>query len=103
MVPLAVRLASAGFKPRRLTYSGRRSLDAALERLASERAAPHFVGHSLGGVLIFDMLARHPEVAAGGIVHSVGSQGAAASTPPLPAPAALQAPLDLPAVRGCSR
>lgn len=68
LAPLAARLARAGFRPRRIAYSGRRSLEAAVEGLARERAAPHFVGHSLGGVLIFDMLARHPEVAAGRIV-----------------------------------
>jgi len=68
MAPLAARLARAGFSPRRIAYSGRRSLDAALDRLAQERAAPHFVGHSLGGVLIFDMLSRHPQIRAGRIV-----------------------------------
>ena len=68
MLPLAARLARAGFRPRRMAYSGRRSLDAAIERLARERTTPHFVGHSLGGVLIFDMLARHPELAAGRVV-----------------------------------
>jgi pimeloyl-ACP methyl ester carboxylesterase len=68
MVPLAARLARAGFRTRRIAYSGRRSLDAAMECLAREHAAPHFVGHSLGGVLIFDMLSRHPQVAAGRIV-----------------------------------
>jgi pimeloyl-ACP methyl ester carboxylesterase len=68
MAPLAARLARAGFRPRRIAYSGRRSLDAVMESLARERAAPHFVGHSLGGVLIFDTLTRHPEVRAGRIV-----------------------------------
>jgi pimeloyl-ACP methyl ester carboxylesterase len=68
MAPLAARLARAGFSPRRIAYSGRRSLDAALDRLAHERAAPHFVGHSLGGVLVFDMLSRHPQIRAGRIV-----------------------------------
>jgi len=68
MRPLAARLARAGFRTRRLAYSGRRSLEVAMERLARERAAPHFVGHSLGGVLILDTLSRHPEVAAGRIV-----------------------------------
>ncbi len=68
MAPLALRLARAGFRPRRIAYSGRRSLDAAMERLARERTAPHFVGHSLGGVLIYDTLSRHPEVPAGRIV-----------------------------------
>ena len=51
-----------------MAYSGRKSLDAALERLARERAAPHFVGHSLGGVLIFDLLSRHPEIGVARIV-----------------------------------
>ena len=68
LAPLAARLARAGLRPRRLAYSGRRSLEAAVQLLARERAAPHFVGHSLGGVLIFDMLSRHREVAAGRIV-----------------------------------
>ena len=68
MAPLAARLGRAGFRPRRIAYSGRRSLEAAMEGLARERAAPHFVGHSLGGVLIFDMLLRHPEVRAGRVV-----------------------------------
>jgi len=62
MAPLAARLARAGFRPRRMAYSGRRSLEAALERLARERAVPHFVGHSLGGVLVLEMLNRSPEV-----------------------------------------
>lgn len=68
MAPLAARLSRAGFRTRRFVYSGRRSLEAAVQQLARERAAPHFVGHSLGGVLIFDMLSRHREVAAGRIV-----------------------------------
>ena len=68
LAPLAARLARAGFRPRRIAYSGRRSLEEAIERLARERTAPHFVGHSLGGVLAFDMLTRHPEVATGRIV-----------------------------------
>src|SRR5258705_148291 len=70
MAPLGARLARAGFRPRRFAYSGRRSLAGAMERLAAvaRGGAPHFVGHSLGGVLIFDMLARHPGAGAGRIV-----------------------------------
>ena len=68
MVPLAARLARAGFRPRRFAYSGRRSLVASVERLAREHSSPHFVGHSLGGVLILDMLSRYREVGAGRIV-----------------------------------
>ncbi|HTM59462.1 MAG TPA: alpha/beta hydrolase [Burkholderiales bacterium] len=68
MTPLAARLSRAGFRTRRLAYSGRHSLEAAMQLLARERAAPHFVGHSLGGVLILDMLSHHPGVAAGRVV-----------------------------------
>jgi pimeloyl-ACP methyl ester carboxylesterase len=70
MAPLGARLARAGFRPRRFAYSGRRSLAGATERLAAftRGGAPHFVGHSLGGVLIFDMLSRHPGAGAGRIV-----------------------------------
>ena len=68
MAPLGARLRRAGFRPWRFAYSGRRSLEAALERLAREGGSPHFVGHSLGGVLIFDMLSRYRDVAAGRIV-----------------------------------
>jgi pimeloyl-ACP methyl ester carboxylesterase len=70
MAPLGARLARAGFRARRYAYSGRRSLEAAMSGLAAlarERTA-HFVGHSMGGVLILDTLARHPELAAGRIV-----------------------------------
>src|SRR5260370_404112 len=67
MAPLAARLAHAGYHPRRFAYSGRRSLEGAMERLARFTGA-HFVGHSLGGVLILDMLGRHSEVRAGRIV-----------------------------------
>ena len=71
MAPLGARLARAGFRPSRFAYSGRRSIDEAIDelaRFAGERAAPHFVGHSLGGALILDMLERNREVAAGRVV-----------------------------------
>jgi pimeloyl-ACP methyl ester carboxylesterase len=70
MAPLSARLVRGGYRPRHFAYSGRRSLDAALERLAgfARGGAPHFVGHSLGGVLILDMLGRYRDVAAGRIV-----------------------------------
>ena len=70
MAPLGARLARAGFRPRLFAYSGRRSLAGALQRLAdfTQGGAPHFVGHSLGGVLVFDMLSRHPGAGAGRIV-----------------------------------
>lgn len=70
MVPLGARLARAGFRPRRFAYSGRRALEDAVQRLVdlTRGRAPHFVGHSLGGVLILDMLERHRELGAGRIV-----------------------------------
>jgi pimeloyl-ACP methyl ester carboxylesterase len=70
MAPLGARLARAGYRPRRFAYSGRESLEGAMERLAqfTRGGAPHFVGHSLGGVLIFDTLSRHSGAGAGRIV-----------------------------------
>jgi pimeloyl-ACP methyl ester carboxylesterase len=70
MAPLGARLARAGYRPRRFAYSGRESLEGAIERLAdfTRGRAPHFVGHSLGGVLIFDTLDRYRELTAGRIV-----------------------------------
>jgi len=70
MALLAARLGARGYAVRVFTYSGRKPLDANIERLArfardSLGGRPaHFVGHSLGGVLIFEMLERHPEIAA---------------------------------------
>lgn len=73
MALVAARLRRAGFAPRLFAYYGRQPLAANMERLAdfSRRlsgAAPHFVGHSLGGVLIFDMLSGRPEIPAGRVV-----------------------------------
>jgi pimeloyl-ACP methyl ester carboxylesterase len=73
MALLAARLRRAGFAPRTFAYYGRAPLAANLERLAdfalrSLGAPPHFVGHSLGGVLLFDMLSARPDVPAGRIV-----------------------------------
>ena len=70
MAVLAARLRRAGFAPRTFAYYGREPLAANLERLAEfarrpNAAPPHFVGQSLGGVLIFDMLCARPDVAAG--------------------------------------
>lgn len=69
MMLLAARLARSGYATRVFAYRGRSPLEANLERLARlaretlEGRAAHFVGHSLGGVLILDLLARHPEIA----------------------------------------
>ena len=66
---LARRLKNRGYETRVFPYSGRKSHAAnveALARFASGNA--YFVGHSLGGVLVLDMLNRHPEVQAGATV-----------------------------------
>ena len=65
MALLAARLASRGYEARVFAYRGRDTYERnveALARFARDKAL--FVGHSLGGVLILDMLTRHPEVAA---------------------------------------
>ncbi len=73
MAVLAARLRRAGFSPRMFAYYGREPLAANIERLAefsraSGAAPPHFVGQSLGGVLIFDMLSARADVPAGRVV-----------------------------------
>lgn len=62
---LAARLSRAGYVTHLFSYRGRSSFEANVERLsnfARERPEAYFVGHSLGGVLIFEMLNRHPEI-----------------------------------------
>lgn len=66
--PLFARLRRAGFTPHLFSYSGRASLDVNVERLArfardtaGSRAA-HFIGHSLGGVLVLETLNRHADL-----------------------------------------
>jgi pimeloyl-ACP methyl ester carboxylesterase len=71
MALLGARLGRRGFSTHIFQYSGRDSLEGNVERLsrhARARGKVHFVGHSLGGVLIFDMLSRHPELDAGSVV-----------------------------------
>jgi pimeloyl-ACP methyl ester carboxylesterase len=71
MAYIAARLAKAGFRTHRFGYWGRAPLEANIERLArfiDGRRNLHLVGHSLGGVLIYDTLRRHPELACGRIV-----------------------------------
>lgn len=70
MALIALRLARAGYRARSFAYSGRSPFQANVERLARfvGGSAAHFVGHSLGGVLVYDMLTRHSEVAAGRVV-----------------------------------
>ena len=70
MALLAARLARAGYAPHLFSYRGSSPLEANVERLAHfarDRLAgrpAHFIGHSLGGVLILETLNRHPELAA---------------------------------------
>jgi len=72
MAPLAARLRIAGFRCRLFGYPGaRRPLPAHAERLARFAhglGAAHFVGHSLGGLVILEALQRHRELSAGKVV-----------------------------------
>lgn len=76
MHPLAARLAPAGFRCHTFSYMGAgRPLEAHAARLArfardvSDEGSPaHFVGHSLGGLVILEALQRHAETAAGRVV-----------------------------------
>lgn len=66
---LAARLARAGYVTHLFSYSGRGPLEANVERLAryarqiGSGQAAHFVGHSLGGLLVLETLNRKPDVA----------------------------------------
>ena len=70
MAYIAARLAKAGFTTYRFGYWGRAPMDANIERLARfiDGRGCHLVGHSLGGVLIYDTLRCHPRLACGRIV-----------------------------------
>ncbi len=65
MTPLAARLQAAGFRCHLFSYHGReRPLEAHAERLAryARGIGPaHFVGHSLGGLVVLESLLRHPD------------------------------------------
>lgn len=74
MALLAARLARAGYKPQLFAYRGRSPLESNMARFARyAREAlggrpAHFIGHSLGGVLVLDMLNAHAEIAAASVV-----------------------------------
>jgi len=70
MAFITAQLARAGFKTYRFGYWGRAPLEANIERLARfiDGRGFHLVGHSLGGVLIYDTLCRHPSLACGRVV-----------------------------------
>jgi len=72
MQPLAARLGRAGFRCHNFSYLGAlRPLEVHAERLARlarEIGPAHFVGHSLGGLVILETLNRQAQVAAGRVV-----------------------------------
>lgn len=73
MLWMGAHLERTGYTVRRFLYSGRDPLEYNLERLArfareSCAGATHFVGHSLGGVLIHDLLQRDRSMRAGRVV-----------------------------------
>jgi pimeloyl-ACP methyl ester carboxylesterase len=72
MAPLAARLATEGFRCHLFRYAGRgHPPEANADRLLRFRLAlgpAHFVGHSLGGLVILDALGKAPGVAAGKVV-----------------------------------
>jgi pimeloyl-ACP methyl ester carboxylesterase len=65
---LAARLRAERFRTAIFAYAGRGPLEANVERLAQfarhtyDGRPVHFVGHSLGGLLVLQTLNRHPEV-----------------------------------------
>ena len=62
---LSLRLQRHGHEVHVFAYHGRAPHEANVEALARfSRGKTGFVGHSLGGVLVLDMLNRHPGVAA---------------------------------------
>ena len=71
---LAARLSGAGYAVQVLSHRGRAPLESNVEhlrRFAREALAgrpAHYVGHSLGGVLVLEALQRHPEIAAASAV-----------------------------------
>lgn len=69
MTLLASRLGRSGYAPRIFAYRGRSPFEVNVERLArfareflGGRPA-HFVGHSLGGVLVLETLGGNPDIA----------------------------------------
>ena len=67
---IAARLRRAGYATRCFGYRGREPFKENIERLARsvDGRLAHFIGHSTGGVLIFDFLRRFPALACGRVV-----------------------------------
>jgi pimeloyl-ACP methyl ester carboxylesterase len=66
---LAARLSQRGYRVHIFDYQGRAPFDANVEALARfTKGKAFFVGHSLGGVLVLEMLNRHPEIEAQAVV-----------------------------------
>jgi len=75
MTPLAARLARAGYRCHVFQYaSHRRPLEWNAERLARfvnrrlQGRRAHYVGHSLGGLVVLGTLAAQPQLAVGSVV-----------------------------------
>jgi pimeloyl-ACP methyl ester carboxylesterase len=70
MAVFAARLSRAGYAVHRFGYWGRDPVEANIERLARyiDGRCVHLVGHSLGGVLIYDLLASRPQLRCGNVV-----------------------------------
>jgi pimeloyl-ACP methyl ester carboxylesterase len=72
MTPLAARLQAAGLRCHLFSYPSReRPLAVHAERLARFAQGigqPHFVGHSLGGLVVLEALEQHRESKAGNVV-----------------------------------
>ena len=70
MALIAARLARAGYETHCFGYRGREPLEGNIERLARylDGRKVHFVGHSTGGVLIYDFLQQHASLACGRVV-----------------------------------
>jgi pimeloyl-ACP methyl ester carboxylesterase len=72
MRPLAMRLEGAGFRCHTFSYLGTaRPMEDHCDRLARLARAlgpAHFVGHSMGGLVVLEALIRFPDLAAGRVV-----------------------------------
>ena len=72
MRPLAARLEGAGFRCHTFSYLGTaHTMEAHIERLARfarDIGPAHFVGHSMGGLVLLEALICFPDLAAGRVV-----------------------------------